>query len=58
MQPPNPPDIVQIRKLITSPEDWDGKVQGDPCSNRPEENGLLSPSNSPCMKSDPLQKQR
>lgn len=46
-QAPNPPDIVQIRKLIASPEDWDGNIWGDPCNNIPGGNDLLSPSNSP-----------
>lgn len=56
IQAPNPLDIVQIRKLIAFPEDWDGNTQGDPCSNRPGENDLLSPLNSPVHGVRPITK--
>lgn len=54
MQAPIPPDIVQIGKLIATPEGWDGNTWGDLCSKRPGENDLLSPSNSPVHEVRPI----
>lgn len=33
MQAPKPPDIVQIRKLILSPKDWDGNIWNNSDNN-------------------------
>jgi len=38
MWAPSPPEIVQIRKLIVYPEEWDGNIWGDPDNSKPKEN--------------------
>ncbi|KAF4805687.1 hypothetical protein TURU_000012 [Turdus rufiventris] len=40
------PDIVKIGKLIESPEDWDGKIGGDPSDNEPGKDDILPPYDS------------
>lgn len=46
-QAPCPPDIVQIRKLIASPEDWDGDIWGDAGDGEPDEDDPLFSTNPP-----------
>lgn len=43
---PRLPDVVQIRKLTVSPEDWNGNVWGGPSDSEPEDNPLF-PTNPP-----------
>lgn len=43
MRAPYPPDLVQVRKLIVSTEEWDGNIWGDPDNNESEENDSLTP---------------
>ncbi|KAK4819568.1 LOW QUALITY PROTEIN: hypothetical protein QYF61_007079 [Mycteria americana] len=54
--PPPPPDIVQIRKLIVSPEDWDGDIWGDPDDSQPEDDDPLFPTNPPEYEARPIVK--
>lgn len=49
----NPPDIVKIRKLIVSPEEWDGNIWGDSHDNEPREVYSLS-SNSTVYEARPI----
>lgn len=44
---PDPPDIIQIRKLIIFPEEQDGDIWGDPSDRKVGEDDSLSPSNPP-----------
>lgn len=41
------PKIVQIRKLVVSPEDWDGDIWGDSDDSKLEEDDPLFPTNLP-----------
>ncbi|KAM9591119.1 uncharacterized protein ACIBXB_006056 [Morphnus guianensis] len=43
MQAPHPPDIAQIRKLIVSPEEWDGNIWGDPDNDYVKQDNPLYP---------------
>ena len=54
MQSPNPPDIVQIRKLIVSPEDWDGNIWSDTHNDDSDENNYLQPPESPPLAVRPI----
>ncbi|KAK4806261.1 hypothetical protein QYF61_013405 [Mycteria americana] len=56
IQAPRPPDIVQIRKLIVSPEDWDGDIWGDPDDSEPEDDDPLFPANPPEYEARPIVK--
>ncbi|GAB0207483.1 hypothetical protein GRJ2_003214000 [Grus japonensis] len=46
MRAPHPPNPVQIRKLIVSPEDRDGDIWGDPDDSDEGSDDSLFPSNS------------
>ncbi|KAK4819549.1 hypothetical protein QYF61_007060 [Mycteria americana] len=56
IQAPHPPGIVQIRKLIVSPEDWDGDIWGDPDDSEPEDDNPLFPTNPPEYEARPIVK--
>ena len=56
IQAPRPPNIVQIRKLIVSPEDWDGDTWGDPDDSEPEGNDPLFSTNPPEHEARPIVK--
>lgn len=44
MQAPNPFNIVQTRKLVVSPKDWDGSIWGDSNNNSSDEDNSLPPA--------------
>lgn len=44
---PDPPDIIQVRKLIIFPEEQDGDIRGDPNGRKLGEDDSLSLSNPP-----------
>ncbi|KAK4810621.1 hypothetical protein QYF61_007358 [Mycteria americana] len=52
IQAPRPPDIVQIRKLIVSPEDWDGDIWGDPDDSEPEDDDPANYEARPIVKTE------
>ena len=52
MRAPHPSDILQIRKLIVFPEEWDGNIWGDPDDSEPGEDDYF-PQISLNMKLDP-----
>lgn len=47
MQSPNPPDIVQIRKLVVSPDDRDGNIWCDLNNSNSDKNNSYLPEPSP-----------
>ncbi|PKU30127.1 hypothetical protein llap_19569 [Limosa lapponica baueri] len=56
MQAPHPPDIVQLRKLILSPEHWDRDIWGDPEDSELEEDDPLLPTSPPEYEARPVVK--
>lgn len=46
MQAFHPPDIVQVKKLIVSPEEWDGNIWDDPDGSKLRKADSLLPSDS------------
>uniref|UniRef100_A0A8C3K6U7 Uncharacterized protein n=1 Tax=Calidris pygmaea TaxID=425635 RepID=A0A8C3K6U7_9CHAR len=54
IQAPQPPDIVQIRKLIVSPEDWDGDIWGGPSDNKLEDDVPSFPTAPPEYEARPI----
>lgn len=54
MQGPPVPDIVQIRKLIVFPEEWDRNIWGDPDNSEPGEYDSLFPSDPPAYEARPI----
>lgn len=54
MWAPHPPNPMQIRKLIASPEDWDGDICGDPDGHDEGNVNTLLPSDSSEYKTRPI----
>ena len=54
MRAPHSPHIVQIRKLIVSPEEWDRNIWRDPDDSKPGEDDSLFPSNPPEYEARPI----
>lgn len=54
MQAPRSPDIVQIRKLIVSPEEWDDNIWGDKSNDGLDEDDNLCPPEPPQYTARPI----